>query len=165
MVRIKTLRIGFIIGYHPLKVMQRISFAIIAFIFFSGLPVHAAANTSPTSSIPQQARSVVADQMSAFKTRNATQAYASISHSFKEKYKSPLRFATMMRLHHWELYNHTAYRFIGQSQSAEGIAIQKVEITSETGEEYIYLFRLSQTEAGGWLIDNVIMLDPEAQPI
>lgn len=154
-----------IIGHHPLKVMQRISFAMLALVLFLGTPVYAAANTSPTSTIPQQARTVVADQMSAFKTRNAAQAYAAISHTFKEKYKSPLRFATMMRLSHWELYSHSAYRFIGQSQAEQGVAIQKIEITSETGEAYIYLFRLSQETSGDWLIDNVIMLDPEAQPI
>lgn len=160
------MRMRDILGHHSPKVMRRITGAVLAaLLLLTSLPTQSASNVGATTTgINTPVQTAVAEQLSAFKSRNSAQAYSLVSDTFREKYKSPLRFATMMRLNHWELYNHSSYKFLGQSH-VDGAEIQKVEITDKDGLPYIYLFRLSQSVSGSWLIDSVIMLDPAAQPV
>lgn len=154
-----------IIGQHHPKVMRRIASAALAAIFLlSSLPTHSASNVTTTSGINAPAQTVVAEQLSAFKLRNSQQAYAVMSDRFREKYKTPLKFTTMVRVNFWELYNHINYKFIGQSH-IDGAEIQKVQVTGDDGLSYVYLFRLSPSSAGVWMIDDMIMLDAKGQQI
>lgn len=154
-----------IIGQHHPKVMGRIAgIALAALMLLTSLPTQSASNVSTTSGINAPAQTVVAEQLSAFKLRNSQQAYAVMSDRFREKYKTPLKFTTMVRVNFWELYNHINYKFIGQSH-IDGAEIQKVQVTGDDGLSYVYLFRLSPSPSGVWMIDDMIMLDPEAQPI
>lgn len=154
------------IGQPVSKVMGRIRIAALlalTLLSFSTISAPQAASTNSQTS-DETVQDVVARQLSAFRTRNAPEAYAVTSSSVREKYKSPLSFTTMMRVNFWDLYNHASYRFLGRNQLGDA-EIQKVEVTGENKVPNIYLFRLTRAESGEWLIDNVIMLDPEAQPI
>ena len=148
------------IGQVRPKVMSWIAGIFLAAMLFSSSLTHAA--DAPVLTDPVQM--VVAKQLSAFRDRNSKAAYAGLSSSFQGKYKSPLRFATMMRLNFWELYNHASYRFLGRSHSA-GFEIQKVEVKAEDDQAYVFLFKMVRSEKGDWQIDNVLMLDPDGQQI
>ena len=147
------------IGQVRPKVMSWIAGIFLAAFLFSTFPVRA-----ETPALTDPVQMVVAKQLSAFRDRNSTEAYAALSSAFQGKYKSPLRFATMMRLNFWELYNHASYRFLGRSH-AGGFEIQKVEVKGEDDQSYVFLFRLVRSAAGDWQIDNVLMLDPDGQQI
>ena len=91
-------------------------------------------------------------------------AYAGLSTASKEKYKSPLRFATSMRLNFWALYNHQSYRFLARSGDSQ-TEIQKVEVRGDDRVPHVFLFRMIKAENGTWLIDDVLMLENDGQPI
>ncbi len=153
------------IKHHRSKVMRRFKMSALALLTAAmTFPVSGWAASPSPSQAHDPIQTVVARQLSAFKARDSAQAYSVISNSFRAKYKTPLRFSTMVRLNFWELYNHAAYRFLGQNHTDQS-EIQKVEITGEDHLPYVYLFRLSKSESGEWLIDDVIMLDPAAQAI
>ena len=169
-----------IIGYASPKVMSGLRIICLLCAMGLGLltslsayaedPQPAVVAAEITSVAHQQAlpevstRQVIEQQLAAFKARNSAEAYAVISPAFRNKYKSPLRFATMMRLQFWDLYNHSTYRFVGHNP-AEPLEIQKVEVTGDDEIPRIYLYRLIRGADGHWLIDDVLMLDPDAQPI
>lgn len=152
------------IKHQAHKVMQRFAAQglVLACLLCLSLPAHA--NSPQPSLAADPIQSVVAQQLAAFKQRNSAQAYAVISQSFRSRYKTPLRFATMMRVNFWNLYSHATYRFLGQSHG-DVSDIQKVEVTGEDLVPRIYLFRMTKAASGDWLIDDVLMLDPDAQAI
>ena len=156
--------LGFMIMHRKLKVMRRLGTLSLAVLSMLILSATAQANSPQPSLAADPIQSVVAKQLSAFKERDSAQAYAVISQSFRSKYQTPLRFATMMRLNFWNLYNHATYRFLGQNHNGSS-EIQKVEVTGDDLVRRIYLFRMTKGESGDWLIDNVLMLDPEGQAI
>ncbi len=106
----------------------------------------------------------VANELSAFKERNSDRAYELASPELRKKFSSALKYATMMRITYWEIYDHASFRFLTRS-SAPTHEIQKVEVTSSDGRPYIVLYKLVKRHAGKWLIDDLILLDREAQPV
>lgn len=126
----------------------------------------AASNTATAATgTKSDVQAAVARQLDAFRNRNSEQAYAVVSAKFREKYKTPLRFVTMMRVNFWGLYNHAGYRFLGDDSTGQDRSLQKVEVTDDTGRTTIYLFGLGRSDAGEWLIENFIMLAPDGQPV
>ena len=136
-----------------------------ALLCFMPLAVQATENVSVKSPIAKDDIQLALErQMTAFKDRNSSLAYAGLSTASKEKYKSPLRFATSMRLNFWALYNHQSYRFLARSGDSQ-TEIQKVEVRGDDRVPHVFLFRMIKAENGTWLIDDVLMLENDGQPI
>ncbi len=156
-----------IIGHGRPKVMRRMAAALLATLFvllLSARPEAASTTATAATGARDDIQATVAQQLDAFKSRNSEQAYAVVSEKFREKYKTPLRFVTMMRVNFWGLYNHAGYRFLGQNGAGDDRTLQKVEITDDAGTSSIYLFGLTRSPTGEWLIETLIRLDPEGQP-
>ncbi len=160
---------GIRISHPPAKVMSRVTgqlgkvLLLALLICLTSLAAHATENVSARSPIAKDDVQLALErQLTAFKDRNSALAYAGLTAASKEKYKSPLRFATIMRLNFWTLYNHHSYRFLARTGDSK-TEIQKVEIKADDRVPHVFLFRMVKAENGTWLIDDVLMLDAEGQ--
>lgn len=159
------------ISHLPRKVMSRIAGQCRQVLLFAALlcllplAVHATENVSVKSPVAKDDIQLALErQLTAFKDRNSALAYDGLSAASKEKYKSPLRFATIMRLNFWTLYNHHSYRFLARTGDSK-TEIQKVEVKADDKVPHVFLFRMVKADNGVWLIDDVFMLADDGQQI
>ncbi len=159
------------ISHLPQKVMSRIAglgrgvLLLASLLCVLPLAAQATETVSVKSAVAKDDVQLALErQLAAFKDRNSALAYAGLSAASKEKYKSPLRFATIMRLNFWSLYNHHSYRFLARAGDSK-TEIQKVEVRADDEVPHVFLFRMVQADNGTWLIDDVLMLENDGQPV
>lgn len=107
---------------------------------------------------------VITQQLQAFKDRDGLKAFALVSTALKDKYHDSGKFLRMARFTYRALYDHKGYNFLKRSGEGQ-IQFQSVEVTGPDGTPSVALFRMVQDANGSWLIDRVIVLDEEGQPI
>ncbi len=107
----------------------------------------------------------IREQLQAFKDRDAVKAFAVTSATLKSKYADSAKFLRMARFTYKALYDHRSYQFLKRTGSGE-VQFQPIEVMGPDGLPAVALFRMVRDgQAGHWLIDQVIVLDEDAQPI
>ncbi len=142
---------------------KRLILVLLAGISLSATHTNASEKREPHT-VMDPVQLAVATELTAFKERDSSKAYELASPELQKKFSSALKFATMMRITYWEIYDHVSFKFLGRS-SSDSHEIQKVEVTGSDGEPYIVLYKLVKDPSGKWLIDDLILLDHDAPPV
>lgn len=121
------------------------------------------------ASIPQPeihpAQTLLKEQLTAVKARNADLAFSYLSDNLHQDYQSAKEYLNEIRFDHRPMYNYETFEFLDR-HTQDGNIIQRVLFKdSYSGESFTGIFRLVQTEEQQWKIDSFAILEQEASPI
>lgn len=101
-------------------------------------------------------RSVITDQLQAFKTRDHTRAYSHAAPNIKEYFETVDKFIGMVSKGYGAIYSSEAHVF-GRSTIINNEIYQEVIITDAQGKQWQAVYTLKQQEDGSWKITGVKM--------
>lgn len=108
---------------------------------------------------------MIAEQLKAFRERDAARAFSVMSEDSKAQYRDPSHFMTMMRYTHQPLTAHLSYAFAQKIQVGDAL-IQYVDMTNKDGSVVTVMVRLVKSADAHWTIDGYTILEAsDAQPI
>lgn len=122
-----------------------------------GLSAPARADGQPLSEADAAAiRSVIDDQIAAFRRDDGAAAYAHAAPSIRRLFPSADRFMEMVRSGYGAVYRPRSYDF-GESRAAAGGAEQLVTITGPDGGGWLALYTFERQADGSWKISGVLL--------
>lgn len=124
------------------------------------------------ASIPQPAaeqqhpgQTMIKDQLTAIKARNADLAFSYLSDHMHENYDTAKEYLSEMRFEYRPIYNYESFEFLDSHTSGESL-VQKVSfVDSYTKDEFTAIYRLVKSEDGHWKIDSFAVLEQDSSPI
>lgn len=110
-------------------------------------------------------KTLIKDQLTAIKARNADLAYSYLSDHMHGNYDSAKEYLSDMRFEYRPIYNYESFTFL-DSHTQDDAFVQKVSfIDSYSGDEFTAIYRLVETEDGQWKIDSFAVMDLDSSPI
>lgn len=125
------------------------SAALIAFPAFAQYDAVGSAETEAT-------RTIIADQIGAFKAGDHDRAYSHAAPNIKRHFTTVDRFIGMVKRGYGAVYNPDSYVF-GRNMQYNGEVYQEVIITDPAGKQWQAVYTLRQQEDGSWKITGVKM--------
>jgi hypothetical protein len=113
------------------------------------------------------ARDLIMRQITAIKDRDAENAMQTTTPRFQKQKKiaDSKEFLNKMRFNFRTVYFHKSFEFTNNKRIGKNI-IQKVDFTSKDGYTITAIYRLTQSDAGLWLIDSLALMPfKDAEPI
>ena len=113
------------------------------------------------------ARDLIMRQITAIKDRDAENAMQTTTKRFQNQKKiaDSKEFLNKMRFNFRPVYFHKSFEFTNNKRIGKNI-IQKVDFTSKDGDTITAIYRLTQSDAGLWLIDSLALMPfKDAEPI
>lgn len=101
-------------------------------------------------------RSVIEDQLDAFKARDLDRAYSHAAPNIRSIFPSVEQFSAMVERGYSAIFKHEAYVFGRNRQEAQDV-FHEVIITDETGKQWQAVYSLQRQEDGSWQITGVKM--------
>ncbi|MGI9400119.1 MAG: DUF4864 domain-containing protein [Rhizobiaceae bacterium] len=99
-------------------------------------------------------RSVVEDQLNAFKERDLDRAYSHAAPGIRSMFPSVEQFSSMVERGYTAIYSHKSYVF-GRNRQESGNIVHEVIITDEAGRQWQAVYSLKRQEDGNWRINGV----------
>ncbi len=121
-------------------------------LFVAILPGHANENRDVIA-----ARTVIVEQIEAFRRDDAPAAYAHAAPSIKAKFRNPALFLHVVRYGYPAVYRPTHYSFDTAATQADGRVMQPVRIEWQGGPPLTVVYLLGLQASGDWKIEGVVM--------
>lgn len=104
----------------------------------------------------EASRSVVEDQLEAFKARDLDRAYSHAAPGIRAMFPSVEQFSAMVERGYGAIFKNETYVFGRNRQDAQDM-FHEVIITDETGKQWQAVYSLRRQEDGSWRITGVKM--------
>ncbi|WP_305985621.1 DUF4864 domain-containing protein [Roseibium sp. MMSF_3544] len=101
----------------------------------------------------QAFQSIIKNQMSAFASGNANQAFSFATNSLQKRFQTPEIFMEMVRQGYQPVYNPSNVTF-GQSKMTQFGPTQEVYVTGPKGQNWLALYSFEKQEDGSWRISG-----------
>jgi hypothetical protein len=96
---------------------------------------------------------IIKDQMSAFASGDAKQAFSFATSSLQQRFQTPEFFMEMVRQGYQPVYRPQSVTF-GRSKMTELGPTQEVFVTGPNGKSWVALYSFEQQEDGSWRISG-----------
>lgn len=126
-------------------------FALVLAVAMASAP--AARADELDSSAAAEIRSVIENQMAAFKVDDGPAAFAYASPTIQELFQTPEIFMSMVKTGYAPVYRPQAVEFRELTQEARG-PVQVVHIVGPDGRAVLALYSMEQQPDGSWRIDG-----------
>ncbi|WP_417683862.1 DUF4864 domain-containing protein [Roseibium sp.] len=113
-----------------------------------GSPLSASA-TSPSSAF----QSIIKNQMQAFRSGNADQAFSFASGDLKRRFQTPSVFMEMVKQGYQPVYRPKSVTF-GSLRDTKSGPVQEVYVVGPKGNTWLALYSFEQQADGTWLISG-----------
>ena len=137
--------------------------ALASLIFAVGLMAAAVAQ-EPSSTDRTTIRSVIAQQIEAFRRDDAAVAYGYAAPEIKSLFPTPERFMDMVRRQYQPVYRPRSVTFGEALQTPSGF-LQKVYLTDTDGENWVAAYVLERQADGSWRISGCALVIDEGPNI
>ena len=98
-------------------------------------------------------QTIIKNQMSAFASGNAKQAFSFATNSLRQRFKTPEFFMEMVKQGYQPVYRPKSVTF-GATKMTEFGPTQEVFVTGPKGENWLALYSFEQQEDGTWRISG-----------
>jgi len=115
------------------------------------------AEGSPDGSVLQ---SIIKQQMNAFATGNAKQAFSYATDSLKQRFQTPEFFMEMVKQGYQPVYRPKSVTF-GQSKMTKYGPTQEVYVTGPKGNNWLALYSFEKQADGSWRISGCYLTKSE----
>jgi hypothetical protein len=129
--------------------------AILMFALLVSVAV-ACAQDEPSEADSVATKSVIQDQLEAFRSHDLPRAYSHAAPNIRTIFPSVERFSTMVENGYGPIYSPQAYVFGRSRQQADEIH-QEVIITDENGKQWQAVYSLMRQDDDTWQITGVIL--------
>ena len=129
-----------------------------AAMVFAGLVVigSAMAQEIENQADAEASKSVIEDQLDAFKTRDLERAYSHAAPGIRAMFPSVEQFSSMVERGYGAIFRHESYVF-GRNRQEAGEMFHEVIITDDAGKQWQAVYSLQRQEDGSWRITGVKM--------
>jgi len=103
---------------------------------------------------------IIKDQMSAFASGNAKQAFSFATNSLQQRFQTPEFFMEMVRQGYQPVYRPKSVTF-GRSKMTELGPTQEVFVTGPNGKNWMALYSFEQQEDGSWRISGCYLTESD----
>ena len=103
-----------------------------------------------------QIQEIIGAQLEAFHSKDAERAFSYASPSIQDKFRTPIRFLSMVQKFWPEVYNARGSEFL-QLAEVKGIWIQGVIISDDLGETWLAQYPMELQPDGNWLINGCVV--------
>jgi uncharacterized membrane protein YedE/YeeE len=132
--------------------------AFFAFVIVVAGYAPASAQDAVSPADTQATRSVIDDQINAFKAGDGARAYSHAGPGIKQTFTTVERFITMVQTGYMPLYAPQSYQF-GRNALISGLVFQELLVTDADGKVWQAVYTLQRQPDGTWKITGV-KLDP-----
>ena len=106
-------------------------------------------------------RSVIADQIDAFRANDAEAAFAFAAPGIQAQFGDPETFIRMVKTGYAAIYRAADFTF-GRIGGHHGVVLQMVDVTAENGERVRAVYAMEKQPNGEWRIAGCQLIEPDA---
>lgn len=130
--------------------------SIFAFILAGMVAIGSSFAQSTTENDKLAIETVIADQISAFQSKDYERAFSHAAPTIKQIFGTKERFIGMVKNGYAPLYNPDSYAF-SRNLEQGGSVYQEVLVTDQNGKQWQAVYTLKKQEDGTWKITGVKM--------
>ena len=138
----------------------------LGFAFFGAFAQTALADNEPSEADRIAVRTVIEDQMAAFKRNDGAAAYGFASPGIKQMFPDSDTFMDMVRTQYTPVYRPRYVEF-GRAVGSENEVVQPVYVIGEDGQSVLALYTLERDGDAAWLITGCVLrpAPADAEPL
>ena len=147
----------------PTPVMRRLAMRLVAACV--ALALGGAARAQDAAAVPEAdrdaIRSVIEQQLQAFRGDDAAGAFAAASPEIQAMFGDPAHFLAMVRQGYPPVYRPRSHAF-GVLDTEDGRIVQRVELVGPDGQPALALYFMEQETDGTWRIDGCVLTQSDS---